>query len=102
VSLQPVARVGDTAEGICYAHGSPVHWTGQFNIGSGGFTVDGNNAVVIGDTGPTSCGHTFKCITGSPIFTGLGIPVGRVTDLVIVIQGGNGTIITGSPTTSSE
>lgn len=77
-------------------------WTGVITSTSGGFTVDGQQAAVIDDTGTTSCGHHFKITGASSILTGMGKRVARVGDAVVVIEGGNGTITSGSPTTTSE
>jgi len=99
---QPVARQGDSAAGVCTAHRSPVAWTGVIDSASGGFTVDGQEAAAINDTGSTSCGHRFRIIGASTILTGLGKRIARKDDPVEVIQGGSGVITSGSPTTTSE
>jgi hypothetical protein len=104
VSLKGVARVDFSgATGICTAHRNPVSWGGTFRVASGGFLVDGKEAVAVGDEGNTSCGHTFRASGGSSILTGVGGKViAREGDPVIVVQGGYGTIVDGSPNVVSE
>lgn len=98
-----IARVGDTASGVCTAHSNPRSWTGTFTSGSGGFTVNGAQAVAVGDTGLTDCGHHFQVTTGSPILTGVnGKIIARSGDAVTVLEGGYGTIGSGSPNVISE
>lgn len=94
--MKKVSRITDTASGTCNAHDSPVGWTGAFTTGSTLVKVDGLGVARVGDTGPTSCGHTFRAITGSAVVTADGIPVCREGDAVEVIQGGSGTITSGS------
>lgn len=100
--LQGIARLGDQCQGVCFAHSGARAWTGYFATASGGFTVDGLGAVVVGDTGNTDCGHHFQAIAGSSVLTGNGIPVVRVGDAVTVLEGGNGTVTTGSSVGKSE
>ncbi len=105
MAQQPVARLGDAVIGVCRsaAHDNPRNWTGVFETATAGYTADGIPVVRVGDTGSTSCGHTFVAIEGSSVLTGAGgIPVVRVGDAVEVIAGGDGTVISGSPTHTSE
>jgi len=98
-----IARVGDTVAGTCTAHGSPRAWTGVFTSGSGGFKVDGQDAVAVNDTGNTNCGHHFKVTGGSGVLKGAGgKTIARQGDAVIVIEGGTGTITSGSSIVKSE
>lgn len=97
-----IAKVGSTAAGTCTAHGSPTAWTGTFSSGSGGFTVSGQPAVAVDDTGNTSCGHTFKVSAGSSVLTGAGGKIiARDGDPVIVLQGGSGFITSGDGVVTS-
>lgn len=95
--MKAIAFVGSTCEGICDAHDDPTSWTGVFTSGSGGFTIEGNPAVTVGDTGTTSCGHTFRVLSGSSILTGFGGKIiAREGDPLEVIEGGTGVITSGS------
>jgi hypothetical protein len=102
-----LARVGDTAAGTCRAPshtGGSVPWTGTFTSGSGGFTITGQDAIAVGDVGDTSCGHHFRVIGGSGVLTGglLAKVIARQGDPVEVIEGGTGTITSGSSIVTSE
>lgn len=99
---KPIARVGDSAEGICYQHHSATHWTGTIQTGSGDAICEGSAIARVGDTGNTSCGHTFQITEGSSVFTDQGIPVARQGDAVIVIGGGSGVITGGSSVGTTE
>lgn len=94
--MKRIARIGDLVSGVCYAHHDPVDWTGTFNTGSGVVTAEGQGVARIGDTGSTSCGHTFRAIEGSGVITADGISVAREGDHVEVIEGGTGIITGGS------
>lgn len=107
MTLRGLARVGDTAAGTCWAPGhseGSVPWTGTFTTGSGGFTITGQDAIAVGDTGVTSCGHTFRVIGGSGVLTGglFGRIIAREGDPVEVVEGGTGTITSGSNIVTSE
>lgn len=102
MALKGVAHVGSGATGFCHAHRRTVSWTGYFSVGTGGFTINGMDAVAVGDTGPTSCGHTFKVVGGSAVLTGGGKIIAREDDPVIVIEGGDGHVIDGSTIMVSE
>lgn len=99
-----VARLGDSAAGTCTAHsGGPRAWTGVFDTSTGGFTIGGVQAVSINDSGPTSCGHTFRFLGSSSILTGAGgRTIAREGDEVIVDQGGTGVITSGSDIMASD
>lgn len=100
--LKGIARLGDQCQGTCFAHSHSQAWTGYFSTASGGFTVDGLAVVVEGDVGTTDCGHNFQAQTGSAVLTGNGTPVLRIGDPVTVIEGGFGSVITGSSVGLSE
>lgn len=105
MALHEVARLGDSAAGTCNAHGGgPRAWTGNIAVATAGFRCNGILVAAVGDEGPTSCGHTFRITGGSSILTGQGESkiVARKTDAVIVVQGGSGTITSGSPSVKSE
>lgn len=99
---QQVARVGDAASGICTQHNSPVNWTGVIATGCSAGSSSGHAIACIGDTGATSCGHTFQITGGSSIFTCNGNRVARKGDPVIVIGGGSGQIDEGDPYAVTE
>jgi hypothetical protein len=58
----------------------------------------------VNDIGVTDCGHTIIAMTGGNSLTDVenGMPVHRVGDVVIVVDGGVGVSVTGSDTLSSE
>lgn len=94
---QRVARIGDQVTAVCSVHGQV---TGTFNQGSNVGVADGLGICLVGHTGLLTCGHGFQATAGSHIMDVQGVPVVRVGDPVIVINGatGDGTITTGSPT----
>lgn len=93
----PIARVGDSASGVCGRHRSSRAWTGTISSGSDILRNDGIPVARVGDIGTTSCGHQFRIIQGSTILTDRGIRVSRVGDAVEIIDGpGSGTITSGS------
>ena len=93
---QSIARVGDSAEGICRAHEYPRYFTGIITEGSSRCTADGLGLARVRDSGVTDCGHTFVIIQGSSTSTADGIGLARTGDPVQVIQGGEGVITGGS------
>lgn len=99
-----IARVGDSVSGHCTSHtGGGRGWSTTLSVGTAGFTVDGMNAVAVGDEGPTGCGHTYRVTGGSSVCTGVGGKiVARAGSSVIVISGGTGTINGGSSVVTSE
>lgn len=103
MKYQRIARLGDSAAGTCTAHSSVRAWTGNFTSATGGFTIDGVQVVSSGDTGLTSCGHTFRFDAGDSILTGLdGRQIARENDPVVVVEGGSGVITSGSDIAMSE
>lgn len=97
-----VARVGDPASGVCTQHKNPVNWTGVIATGCSAGSSSGSPIACIGDTGETSCGHTFQITGGSSIFSCNGNSVARKGDPVIVIGGGSGQIDDGDPFAVTE
>jgi hypothetical protein len=91
-----LARVGDQAEGTCNAHKNPRHFVATITTGSSLATCDGLGIARVGDTGVTDCGHHIQIVEGSTVATVLGVGLARVGDSVIVLEGGSGTITTGS------
>jgi uncharacterized Zn-binding protein involved in type VI secretion len=103
MALKGLARVGDTLAGVCTAHTHSTAWTGVISAATAGFTSDGLNVAAVGDEGNTSCGHHFRIVAGSSVLTGVGGKViAREGDAVIVIEGGTGTINSGSGIVKSE
>lgn len=108
MSLQAVARLGDSAAGFCSAHGGGgTNWTGTITAVSGVFIIGGVQAATVDDTGTCSCGHVFKISAGSAITTAPnGKKVARTGDPVIVYNGvnpvGSGYISTGASICVSE
>lgn len=105
MAFRAVCKLGDTATGVCFAHGSMVNWTGTLDNVSGKFTIQGVEAAVVGDSGIASCGHRFTITTGSAVTTNVdNKPVARVTSTVIMVSPGNGSgaMTTGSAICQSE
>lgn len=98
MSAAGVCRTGDSFAGTCLSpsHSNPTPFTGVWGIGSGILTADGFSIVRVGDTSPTSCGHTAQASSGSINTIGGGIALHRQGDAIIVIEGGTGTSISGS------
>ena len=99
--MPQVTRVGDTGQGVCYAHRNPTPCTVTFTqgnsvVGSG----DGKAVLSVGGKGVTSCGHTTTAMTGSSKVFIQGQPVHRVGDTGIIDQGGSYTVVTGHPGTN--
>jgi len=100
MTVQAVARVGDTGSGICTLHGvTPVAYTVTFTTGSPIGTLDGAAICVVGSQGLATCGHTTTALTGSATCTLGGLAIHRVGDTGTT-GGGSYTVITGSPTWS--
>jgi hypothetical protein len=90
-----VCRTGDSFSGTCNAHSNPTAFTGVWGASFISLlTVGGLSVIRVGDQAPTSCGHTAQASTGSTSI--IGVPIHRVGDAILVIQGGSGTSITGS------
>lgn len=100
MSLQKVARIGDTVTGICNGsgHAAGRAFTGTWQTGSPNVFANEIPIVRLNDTGITDCGHHFYASTASAYHKANNIFIHRVTDQVIVVEGGSGTTITGSPT----
>jgi len=77
---KPIARIGDTWEGICYSHESPISVTGEIITGNSLCVVQGKTIARDGDTVEASCGHTDTIIATSSVCTIQGDLVARVDD----------------------
>ena len=93
-----VCRTGDTFSGTCTAtsHSHPTPFTGIWGPYPSVVTADGISIVRVGDTAPTSCGHTAQAAAGSISTIGDGLAIHRVGDAIIVLEGGSGTSTSGS------
>ncbi|HET8686067.1 MAG TPA: hypothetical protein VFM18_05305 [Methanosarcina sp.] len=98
---QQVARVGDVCTGTCTAHPTPRPFTAIIATGSPTSRADGQSIACVGSVGSTDCGHTIEVVSGSAVARADGIPIARIGDVVIVVEGGDGIIVSGSPTTTS-
>lgn len=98
--MPEVCRVGDTVLGLCRAHGSPTVFGGTWTSGSPRVTADGFPVIRVGDTCPSSCGHTVIAIAGSSIVKDNGVAIVRKGDAVSIVQNltSTGTVQSGSPT----
>ena len=92
--MNKVARLGDIAIGVCYAHETPIMVTGI--IASGSPTVETNRrrTARIGDIVLFNCGHVGIIVSGSPIVLTNNQRVARIGDIVIGTM--NAFIVAGS------
>ncbi len=91
---QPVARVGDTGVGICYAHPTPTPFTTTFTEGNITALIDDKGVITIGAIGVTTCGHHTIAMTGSSTVEGDNSNgVHRVGDVGIVLEDNRGTYV---------
>lgn len=99
MAYKRVCRIGDQAEGICNGggHAAGRHFVATWTTGSSVGTADGLGIVRVDDIGVTDCGHTIKAVGSSSVGFCEGRGVHRVGDAVIVIEGGSGVSVTGSP-----
>lgn len=91
--MAKICRNGDSFSGTCAAHGVPTAFTGTWAISRPTLHSDGLDVVIVGDTSPTSCGHTAMATMGSVVVTP---SVHRVGDAITVLEGGSGQSTTGS------
>lgn len=92
----PVARIGDSVQGICY-HGAddcPHPWTGSIVGGSSRSLAEGAPIARLGDKVQTSCPHcgTGTIVGGSSTVIVEGSPAARLGD-DIVTPAGRGKIV---------
>jgi hypothetical protein len=102
--MQGVARTGDTVSGVCSAPGHIASrpFTGVWSSTHGLVTADGLGVILTGDTGSTTCGHTFRATTGSSSAIALGLAMHRQGDAINIVEGpGSGTTVTGSSVVTS-
>lgn len=102
--MPAVARVGDVVSGYCDGPGHPKQreFTGVWITGSSTGGSEDEQIVCVGDLGVTDCDHHFVATSGSDIFSIDSAAVHRVGDVVEVVEGGNGTTVSGSDVLSSE
>ena len=98
--MPKITRIGDTGNGICTLHITPIAYVVTFTTGSPTTTADGIPILRIGDHGSASCGHTTTALTGSSVVDADGIPVHRIGDTGTT-GGGSYTVTTASPTTDA-
>lgn len=65
MSRKGIARVGDTASGICRSHTQQQSVTGTITTGWGNGSCDGLAIARVGDIVTFSCGHTGIITTGT-------------------------------------
>jgi len=92
----PVARIGDSCQGICH-HGSddcPHPWTGTIVGGASKSLAENAPIARIGDKVQTNCPHcaTGTITGGSSTVLAEGSPCARIGDS-IVTPAGKGTIV---------
>jgi hypothetical protein len=94
-----VARTGDTVSGVCSAPGHTTNraFTGVWTSTHTTIQSEGKGIILVGDTGSTDCGHTFRATTGSSLVSNNSTRLHRVTDNINIVEGpGSGTTTTGS------
>lgn len=97
--MQGVARTGDSVSGVCSASGHPSNrgWSGVWSSVHSTLHSDGVGMILVGDTGSTSCGHTFRASTGSSVAGANGTALHRSGDAVVIVEGpGSGSTNSGS------
>ena len=99
MSAPPVARIGDSCAGVCFAHDGPVGVVGTIVSGSGTSVTDGSPTARIGDTAVFSCGHSGVVVSGASTSTTDNIPTARLGDSVVGPM--VATITSGSPTSTA-
>jgi hypothetical protein len=91
---QPVARVGDTGVGVCYAHDTPTDFVVTFTTGDPLMKADGMAVCTVGTIGTTSCGHHTIALVGSTLCKGTnGEGLHRVGDTGVVIEDNSGVYV---------
>lgn len=90
-----IAKIGDIAVGVCYAHESPVSFTAVIITGATTVIVNGAGAGVVGAIALSDCGHPVTLITGSLTVLSESGPTHRLGDIG-VNAGGTSTTINGS------
>lgn len=91
---KPVARVGDTGVGTCYAHPEPTDFVVTFVSGDSLSSSDGQQVCTVGCIGVTSCGHTTMALTGSSTVIGEnGYGLHRVGDVGVVLEDDRGVYV---------
>jgi uncharacterized Zn-binding protein involved in type VI secretion len=96
----PVARVGDSCAGVCFAHDGPIGVSGTIVSGSPTSTTDGAPTARIGDTAVFSCGHSGSVVSGASTSTTDGVPTARIGDSVVGPM--IASITSGSPTSQAQ
>ncbi len=96
---KPIARLGDSCSGTCFAHESPVSVTGTIESGSPTSSTDGKPTARLGDSVSFSCGHKGTINSGSAVSNTDGKPTARLGDSVVGPMVAN--ISSGSPSSTS-
>lgn len=92
-----VARVGDTGHSTvnCSLHSpNPLPFTYTWTTGSTTVDILGVFIIRVGDTTPSSCGHTVVATTGAGSSGDNGHAIHRVGDQVAILEGGTGQGVT--------
>jgi hypothetical protein len=92
-----VARVGDTGSSTinCSLHTPSQSFTYTWTTGSTTIDILGIGVIRVGDTCPSSCGHTVIAFTGAGFSSGdNGGAIHRVGDIVHIQEGGTGVGVT--------
>lgn len=100
MSSQPVCKLGDLGEGVCYLHDTPQPYITTFIEGATSAFADGKLLMTVGGIGLASCGHTTIAWSGSGLSVANGKGLHRVGDLGSTPNGPY-VAITGSSTTTS-
>lgn len=96
----PVARMGDTCVGTCYAHQTPIPMSGIIQAGSSHVFCDNLLVAVDGDIVIGGCGHVGILSASSAVLEVEGRRAIRIGD---TFSGSFvGTVVAGSGVTSSK
>lgn len=80
--MSNIAKLGDIAIGVCYAHEHPIRVTGIICSGSPNVNCNNMNAARIGDVVIFNCGHSGTIVTGSGTVSANNLPLARIGDIV--------------------
>lgn len=58
-------KIGDLGQGVCPCHDDPETYITTFSIGAKTVFVNGENVMIVGGIGISSCGHPTIALTGS-------------------------------------
>lgn len=72
-----IAKVGDQGFGKCTCHDPDEDFTTTFTFGAETVLINGAPAMIVGGIGASTCGHSTKALTGTPLVLIEGQPAHR-------------------------